>query len=791
MHLHHLKGTRQQPETAHHPVAKPSVERKRPMHSNRITTADAPTTTRQRRHAGPVTRALRTLAVLALSCMGLLTTLAVQAQTDVEAEIWSATLTPAEVAGAYGWDQSEAFTGATLSNDEFTYGGDTYTLAEISADSNDLRILFTFAGAGDIATQATREELTLYVDGTAYKLEDGTFYSSDRQVRWTTNLPDWSSASTVALRMTGKLPPSVKSVELTSDPGQDGTFAIGDSVKATVTFNAAVDITGTPQIGLFIGSATKQADCASGTNTKTMVCSYTVVENDTTVYTVGTLQGVNGVGIQGNSLALNSGTIYATGSTTNVVDLDHDAVPRDTNRKVDGIRPFLVTLGNNGPQTTTDGTKVVLKFSEKLSAVDRTKITIQATESGTTTTLTTSAATVVTGDESRVELTLTNALTSNTPTLTVALAADAVTDLIGNGNSALTATSVTNNFAPAEWELTLTDSSGNAVTELIEDGDSATATVSITNGVTLSTNQIVQLNWGSSNLELYSIIEGAGDVGTITITAGQSSGSLEISAVEAAPVTSYELPLTQALTATLEGTVIGTIAALTFTDNEAPPVVKVKSAPTSVNEGESIEVEISLNLPFSGGNSTQRTFKFTITDADSALSGTLQTSEHFEHGQKTRTVTLTAADNSTMNDGGRDITFTLAVTRARVQGKLLGLVSGGEKTESRIAPETEGAAHATHPHPGLPVLAPGGRNIEEQPVAAKPIVVFSRWKKGFDEGRSQRSLVGGVLGERHLYPPMCSPRKTESSARSQGRAERMQTRRILVKLLICKGLVEG
>ena len=107
-----------------------------------------------------------------------------------------------------------------------------------------------------------------------------------------------------------------------------------------------------------------------------MVCSYTVVENDTTVYTVGSIQGVNGVGIQGNSLALNSGTIYATGSTTNVVDLDHDAVARDTNRKVDGIRPTLVTTGNDAPATSTDGTQVILTFSEDISSVDRTKITI-------------------------------------------------------------------------------------------------------------------------------------------------------------------------------------------------------------------------------------------------------------------------------------------------------------------------------------------------------------------------------------------------------------------------------
>ena len=112
----------------------------------------------------------------------------------------------------------------------------------------------------------------------------------------------------------------------------------------------------------------------------------------------------------------------------------------------------------------------------------------------------------------------------------------------------------------------------------------------------------------------------------------------------------------------MSGTVIGTIAALTYTDNEAPPVAKVDSAPTSVNEGESIEVKISLSAAFSGAAaSSYRTIKFSVNDPDGALSGTLPTNVRFEQNQVLKTVTLTANDNSTMNDGGRDITFTLAV----------------------------------------------------------------------------------------------------------------------------------
>ena len=314
--------------------------------------------------------------------------------------------------------------------------------------------------------------------------------------------------------------PVVTSIAITSDPGTDKTYAIGDTIEFTLTFDKDLSLGGTDtskpagyliyQTDYATDTASQdspEASCAIGTNTKTLVCTGLVEEG---------WYDTDGIFVFANALADQGQISHFAGPLGQRANIAHTALPVDANHKIDGVRPFLVTLGANAAKTSTDGTKVILKFSEKLSAADRTKMTIEATESGSTTTLATSAATVVAGDESRVELTLTNALTSNTPTLTVALAADAVSDLVGNGNSVLTATSLTNNYAAAEWELTLTDSSGNAVTELIEDGDSATATVSITNGVTFSTNQTVQLKWGSVNLEDYTYIPRA------PATSGQS-----------------------------------------------------------------------------------------------------------------------------------------------------------------------------------------------------------------------------------------------------------------------------
>ena len=161
-------------------------------------------------------------------------------------------------------------------------------------------------------------------------------------------------------------PPDVSSVEITS-LSVDATNGIGLLIEATVTFSAAVDITGSPQLELDFAGTAKAAACTAATNTTTMVCGYRVAVGDV---------AAGGVAIAANKLTLNGGTITATGSTTVNADLDHGAVLIDANHKVDGIRPTLVTTGSDAPTTSTDGTQVILTFSENLGSVDRTKITI-------------------------------------------------------------------------------------------------------------------------------------------------------------------------------------------------------------------------------------------------------------------------------------------------------------------------------------------------------------------------------------------------------------------------------
>ena len=233
----------------------------------------------------------------------------------------------------------------------------------------------------------------------------------------------------------------------------------------------------------------------------------------------------------------------------------------------------------------------------------------------------------------------------------------AVNDIGGGGAASDTITLL----APA-WEFTLQDSGGNDVTELTEGGASATATVSITNAAqaTFDTEQEITLEWGGNSLTHPSPIQGAGGVSTITITAGGSNGSLDISSPQYS-VDNYEYPYILALTAHHGEVEVGSIS-LTRRDDENPPVASITMAPESVDEGEDIEVEISLNVAYFAYapiEAAQRTVKFSVADSDSILSGTPPTSQLFSLNQKVVTVTLPTTGNTTQNDGARTVTFAL------------------------------------------------------------------------------------------------------------------------------------
>ena len=133
--------------------------------------------------------------------------------------------------------------------------------------------------------------------------------------------------------------PTIESVAVTSDPGEDGGYAIDDEIQVGLTFSEAVTATGVPQLTLDVGGQNRTAAYSEGSGNAQLVFSYTVATGD---------EDTDGIAVVGNSLALNGGAIRA--GATNAT-LTHAGLQAN-DHKVDGIAPTVIGFrwaGRPGP----------------------------------------------------------------------------------------------------------------------------------------------------------------------------------------------------------------------------------------------------------------------------------------------------------------------------------------------------------------------------------------------------------------------------------------------------------
>ena len=132
--------------------------------------------------------------------------------------------------------------------------------------------------------------------------------------------------------------PTVETVAVTSNPGTDDTYALGDTIEVALTFSEAVTVTGAPYLLIDVGGTKRRADYNSGTGATQLKFQYTVLAGD---------DDDDGIAVVANSLTLNGGSIVATDDST-AATLDHAALTT-TAHKVD----IVVTLLSNFGQTAS------------------------------------------------------------------------------------------------------------------------------------------------------------------------------------------------------------------------------------------------------------------------------------------------------------------------------------------------------------------------------------------------------------------------------------------------------
>ena len=124
--------------------------------------------------------------------------------------------------------------------------------------------------------------------------------------------------------------PTVSTVEITSDPGTDDTYALGDTIEVGLTFSDEIVVTGNPRITVEIGT-NQRVFSYSSTAIRQVTFSYTVVAGEA---------DDDGIEVVVNSLALNGGFIGASDLMTTAA-LGHSS-HHATGHLVDGIIPTVV-----------------------------------------------------------------------------------------------------------------------------------------------------------------------------------------------------------------------------------------------------------------------------------------------------------------------------------------------------------------------------------------------------------------------------------------------------------------
>ncbi len=382
--------------------------------------------------------------------------------------------------------------------------------------------------------------------------------------------------------------PFVISVALSSNPGADETYAIGEIIEATLTFNEIVTVVGIPSIAIGVGATDLGALFAAGSGTTQLAFRRTVEEGNA---------DTDGVSISANSYLSRGGTIQgATGVNADLVATP--GRPDQSGHRVDGVRPVL-------DSATVDGDMLVLTYNKALDTAST------PANGAYTVEVDSSAGPAVTGvtiSGMAVTLTLATAVPGGLAvTLDYTTGTTTVQDTVGNDAVMLDEQTVMNNTPGVEPSISIT--AGTAVTE------GANATFMLT----ADSAPVGDLTVTVTVTETGNFIASPAPT-TVTIADGATTATLEV------PTMADLIDEANGMiTAMVEGgagyTVDGTnnSASVTVNDDDEPTLA-IDSP--SVAEGDSGSTTLTYIVTLTGETEQEVTVDYADATSGTATSGT-------------------------------------------------------------------------------------------------------------------------------------------------------------------------
>ena len=353
------------------------------------------------------------------------------------------------------------------------------------------------------------------------------------------------------------VPATVRSVAITSDPGSDNTYGVGDTIEVTVTFSESVRLPRwygsngiqMPRLELSIGGVAKSAKTPETATIKgtAVAFRYTVRNGD---------NDADGIYIGANKLSLNGGSIeddVGDGGGEDA-DITHSAVAESTGHKV----RTLMQPSKSGDATLSALTLSGIDFGTFASGTTSYTAAIanSVTETTVTPTVNQSGASYV------IKL---NGVTDADGTVSLAAGSNVVTVEVTaeDGDITKTYTVTVTRSAQASTDATLSGLTLSGVNFGTFASDTTSYTADVANSVTETTVTPAANHSGATYVIKLDGVEDAD--GVISLAAGSNVITIQVTAEDDTTTRTYTVTVTR-LVSLQQSSSDATLSALTLSD---------------------------------------------------------------------------------------------------------------------------------------------------------------------------------------------------------------------------------